>query len=437
MFHSKGRSWPLLIPAFCAFFSSAQSFAAVSPVPTPPPTICIDDKCTQSPSPSPSSSSAIRFNPGHYAWYDGIIYKDGQFANKKTNLLALIDSIANEPAIQGVQVTVQWAVLEGDIAGDYSAGFAFIDEVIARCAKYGKKLMLVFGNYQIGYFSAPGTISFPKYLLSSAYGAVQSANANGYRSGGVVAIPSGTYAFLANGEISAAFWETKVADRVIALQAAYGARYNNNPALEMWSPVANLAFTTPYNTFGYSRAATATQLARILTAARQSFPNTAVRLWIDYFDNDAGTAAVLKQAETVDTTIGGNDVLPNEDITADRVFNGEGGTTDYRGIVPWVSNIAYPELCGKEGTFTPEQLYNHAMNGNSSKGIAPQRPQYFAWVYNVSICSAGSVQRWSTGILPFIRSISGAVSNGLDSTRRSPSSVKASYCPKGYDDGCK
>lgn len=436
----KGNFISFFFAALTGVICSTHVYAAT---PSPPSTICIDGSCTQST--SIGGSKAIKFNPGHYAWYDAIFYKEpSRWSGKRSGLLSFIDSIANEPTIKGVQITVQWSVLEGDTAGTYTGftdsagnqlGFAFIDEVVSRLARYNKKLMLVLGSYQIGGFSAPGELSFPKYLMSTTYGTQQAYNASGYRYGGVVVIPTGSYSYLTNGEITPAFWESRIADRIIALQAAYGNRYNNNAVLEMWSPISNLAFTTPYETFGYTRSATATQTARILSAARSAWPNTAVRLWLDYFDNDAGTAAVISHAASVKAAIGGNDVLPGEDVTADRVFNGESGGTDYRGVIPWVSNVAVPELCGKEGTYTASQLFIHAMDGNANTGIRPQRPQYMAWI--TSEACSGSAQRWSTGILPFIRSINGAVSTGLDSTRRTPETIKSSFCLKGYTDGCK
>lgn len=415
------------------------SICADAAVPAAPPTICIDSNCVTSPTPDIPSSGAIRFHPGHYVDYDGILYLDGNLQSKKAGALAVLDEIANESTVQGVQIALTWAVLEGAKAGDYSAGFALVDELVARAKLRNKKLLLSAINYQIGYFHAPGTISFPAYLMTSAYGPVQSITSSAaYRVGGVVAVPGGVESNLgANGQIASAIWEAPVMDRLIALTQAYGARYKNNPYIEIWSPLTNMAFPGVYNNFGFSSSASSTQVQRMIKAARAAWPNTGLRLWIDYFGTDANTKTVIDAAVAADWIVGGNDVLPKEDVQADRIFNGETFGTDHRGVVPWVSQVAHPELCGKEGTFTPSQLYNHAMQGNLSAGMRPMRPQYFIWIRNTWNCSEGGPQRWSTGILPFIRSINGSVVSGLDSTLTTALSLKSSYCPKGYSDGCQ
>ena len=149
------------------------------------------------------------------------------------------------------------------------------------------------------------------------------------------------------------------------------------------------------------------QFKRLYTASRAAWPNTSLRLAANYVGSDAQTVDLIKFCAALRCAVGGPDVIPSEDIQANSVFSGEGGGTDYRGILPFVAEIQSPELGGHEGTWTPAQLYDHSMNGNASAGINGTRPQYFVWLRNT--WSGGAAQQWSTGILPFIRSINGAV----------------------------
>jgi hypothetical protein len=130
---------------------------------------------------------------------------------------------------------------------------------------------------------------------------------------------------------------------------------------------------------------------------------------------------LIKFCAALRCAVGGPDVIPSEDIQANRVFSGGGGGTDYRGILPFVAEVQSPELGGHEGTWTPAQLYDHSIKGNASVGINGTHPQYFVWLRNT--WSGGAAQQWSTGILPFVQSIKGAVAS--------------TACPSAYTSGCR
>lgn len=107
-------------------------------------------------------------------------------------------------------------------------------------------------------------------------------------------------------------------------------------------------------------------------------------------------ADLLSYCNTYDLAVGGPDVIPKQQIQADRLYMGGAGK-DYRGIMPWVAEVQSPSLGGHEGTFTPQQLYDSGM---------ARQPSHFVWYRNT--WSGGAEQKWDTGILPFIKKVGGA-----------------------------
>jgi hypothetical protein len=207
---------------------------------------------------------------------------------------------------------------------------------------------------------------------------------------------------------------------VIDQMQAYGTRFNSDPYFEMVT-LGETSMAVGQGVDGFSQVNLLAQIKRLYTASRAVWPNTSLRLAANYVGTDAQTADLIAFCAALRCAVGGPDVIPSEDIQANRVFSGGGGGTDYRGILPFVAEIQSPELGGHEGTWTPAELYYHSMNGSASAGINATRPQYFVWLKNN--WSGGPAQQWATGILPFIRSISGAVGS--------------TACPRGYTNGCR
>jgi hypothetical protein len=393
--------------------------------------------------PSAGASTAIRFRPGHYLWPDGIPVLSNA-AVRKAQILSVIGSeVCPNSQVKGIQMHVAWAILEGTSAGDYSAGFAFVDEVVDRLNACGKLLMLVVHDRWFGGSGSDKTIFVPAYLFGATYGAVQSptpcvgTTQSGYRVGGVILSSASACNFTGGLAVMPAIWEAPVMDRLIALAQAYGARYNGNASVEMFSPTEEIAVAVPPS-LGYSHAALGTQIGRLYAATREAWPNTALRLKMNYYGSTSQHCSLMTTLAGLDVAIGGPDTLPAEEITTNELFtNRTGLCADLRGIVPFVSEVQTPQLGGKEGTYTAAQLYTYAMDGGAASGSGatgegllslPVRPQYWVWIQNE--WSGGAAQRWSTGLKPYvIATIDGAVSNGTDSTRRAPSTIP---CPSGY-----
>lgn len=380
------------------------------------------------------AAGVIKFWPGHYAWNLGTFSRTN--ATEQLGLaLAFIDSLASNPNFVGVQIDAFWGALESDTAGVYSApaqggqpiGFYWVDQILTRCAQYGKKLMLNCNNSMYGYSNLND--GYPNYLWhDTSLGPVGQQYTVGartdFREAGVIAAYP---PWIGDEAATAILWEAPVMNRLIALQAAYGARYNGNSNFIMWGPQTNMSHDGSLT--GLNNAGLVTQTNRLIAAGVSAFPNTEKRLWMDYFGDDAGTQAkqVMDVAIAADWGGGGNDVLPVEEPTADAIFNGHLFGNDARGKNAWCSMVSGPELCGKDGTNLPSVLFNHAMDG--SHGIAAMRPQYFSWTQQLSCPS--DLYNWP-GIVTFVNSINGAISNGRDSTRRTPLDVRTNYYPTNY-----
>jgi len=378
--------------ACAAMFSFALLSNVQAAKPNPPEPFCIDDACVATP--APVTGGAKKWHPGHYTWVGELRLQD---AAVQTSVLNFIDTLANEPHVKGIQLIAYWSALEGNTAGSYAQGFATIDKILARLAKYDKYLMLSIQDRTFGASGSDHTRYFPAYIVNgSQYG-----------------ITSTTVG------LAARVWQAPTNDRLIALSKAYAERYNDHPNFEMFT-LAETSLNLSAGTDGFSNPALATQIKRLLDAASKQWPNTNLRVSSNWIGTDALMKDLVDYAAARNVALGGPDVLPREDISANRAFAGALGGTDYRGKSTWVSEIQAPELSGKEGTWTPSQLYSHALNGGGASNAVAQKPQYMIWYMNT--WAGSSPQFWATGILPFIRSVKGAVAT--------------TACPTMYKDGC-
>lgn len=377
----------------------AVTFSALSMAAEPkaPAQICVDATCVTSAAAAASSSNGIKYHPGHYAWFAGNEWYRIDRPTTLAQILSFIDSIANEPTIQGIQITTLWGAIEGDTPGSYK--FDSIDAILARCQLRGKRLMLMVTPSWAGNIDSNYTL-FPKYLVDgSSYG-----------------ISYGTST--EKPTRSTRYWENATMDRYIAMIQAMGRRYNSHPYMEMIS--------FPETAIGDGlQEALLNQMRRLVPATRAVWPNTGLRISANDLWPDSLMSAVFTLGAENATAVGGPDVWPADVTQADRIFVGLDQNQnkvykDYRDIMPWAVEIQSPELAGQ---WTPKQLYDATVNGYSATKYSFTMPsmktKYIIWYVNTG-WTGGSAQAWSTGELPFIRSTGGAVH------------TSASTCPSSY-----
>lgn len=353
-------SRPILLLVLCIL--TMNVFAAK---PQAPSSFCVDGKCAPD-----RTVGKLKWHPGHYMWLD----RNNTSPEIRAMHFKQIDAIANEPAVRGVKLALYWSALE-PVEGDYSAGFKILDEYLAKLKSTNKYLILSVQDRQFGgYDPSPKGLEyfFPAYIITKPeYGLTRMKNG-----------------------ITTRVWQPKTMDRLIALSKALAARYDGHPNFEMYQ-VEETSVAVTRGLDGYSIDALGTQIKRLVSASRGAWRQTIVRLPANFFGSDAQMTDLIRYCAMYGVALGGPDIIPTESIQADRLYMGAGGI-DYRGVLPWISEVQSPSLGGHEGTFTPQQIYDTGMQ---------RAPSHFVWYRNT--WSGGTAQKWDTGILPFIKSVKG------------------------------
>jgi len=310
----------------------------------------------------------IKFHPGYYVELD----QNGSLAQ----WLSTIASIKGSHNVVGVALIQPWSALEfaegvfTSGSGTNAQGFAMVDQLLAACAGGGLHLIL---GYEDRSFGGPTQSMGSEGQLPPYFDTLENGNP-GYN-----AAPLGT---TFNGEglqMIADVLNPTVWAREIALGAAYLSRYDSNPNFEMWrSPeTANSEWTS---TASYDQYIAQYQLW--MPAMRAAGPHTQVSISSN-FVNDAGEFTTLfTGAQQSGIGMGGPDVSLNAGGgnppflgTSNLVFNGYTGGRDWRGTLPWVSEVQWPDINGQGPSFL-NQLYSEAVSGSIESG-GSIGPNYF------------------------------------------------------------
>ena len=299
--------------------------AASSPLPAPPATLCVNGKCTA----TTTSSTGIK-------WHPGVIWNSSQLtpanaANASGSQVqadfALLDSVGSNAGVAGLELYADWSVLEGNTAGDYTAGFALIDAYLAKMASEPnpKHMILVINSYQYGSCNGSVPTSFP--ALPAYFSGVDiGANSMIDVCTGGVANSSRVY--------TAAIWNPVVTARLIALSAAYAARYNSNPNFEMIQPIdetaqylGNAPNPSPGAAAigtvdsGFTFGASVTQAQALYAAMKQQWTQTLVRVPANYLPDyqDSSmeawlTSIISNYNNGRGLIVGGGDTVPEPTI---------------------------------------------------------------------------------------------------------------------------
>jgi hypothetical protein len=288
--------------------------------------------------------------------------------NSKSAHLATISELGKESTIKGVQIRIWWHELEPR-KGVYN--FSSIDAYLSKLKAQPttKRLVVRIMERRFGTSSKSGII--PSYMLTSAY------------NGGVVRTSTG---------YAARLWEPAVMDRLIALYRAIGARYDGNAYFEgVSTEETTLGLRSPAPS-GYTSAKLQTQYTRLATAARKAMPHTNVFFYTNFIGSQSSMEKLIQSFMPLPVGVGDSNVIPGEPTLGQRVWTGVTGG-DYRGRLAIGTSVEAGELGGNHGDFTPKQLNDYAYNTLKSN--------YMFWVYNTWMGDRN--QRWSTGILPFLR----------------------------------
>jgi len=139
----------VFLPSLCA---------AATAIPTPPPSVCLNGKCTTSTSSSPG---AIKFHPG--LWREDATNVYGYESAQITSSANLAET-ASDP---GYVIGLMLGVGLGSITQSYGVyDFTYLDSVYNTLAASGKRLTLRMMWSQIGYYNPGGfnSSAFPAYM---------------------------------------------------------------------------------------------------------------------------------------------------------------------------------------------------------------------------------------------------------------------------------
>lgn len=295
----------------------------------------------------PPSEDGIKLHAGNYA---GATYKFCSSTYDAANL-SLIDEVSAIAEFRGVMVTLHWGCLEGATAGDYSAGFARIDALLNRLnSKTPKRYLML--SITTDEYNAGGTCAalgtsnsnrLPAYIVSMG--------ANGYAS-----CPDSSFKWIAN------FANAATVDRMIALSAAYAARYNEHPLFEGISFIQETASQAHLTNAGYSLSTVSQQLIRLHRAASAHWTKTHVRLPQNYFGSDSQTRALIDGLKDLpNMAFGPPDTYPEEwrsrRFPGNYTYRGRNTSSgsansswsDERGRHAWIAEIQSPDIGDQYG----------------------------------------------------------------------------------------
>jgi hypothetical protein len=299
-----------------------------------------------------------KYNPGHYM--------TPYLGESHSAVLGRADEVCREPALEGLQLKVRWSSLEPK-AGQFD--FKALDDIYERLASCRKRLVVEV--WAVSFDKSRSRDIIPPDLEPHS-------------------LASTNVGYIAK------LWEPQIMDRFVRLYQALGTRYDPKPYFEAIIFTETATGQVDPNS-GYSATAFIQQLLRGLSNIRPAWPQTNILLYANYLrgSTNAQFAQLVAELEKLDIGIGGPDVLPPPDVgtTGERIYRGEIGGVDYRGRMLAGWSVQQAQLGGKQGTWTPKQLYDHCTYTNQCK--------YMFWVRNTTV--GGPEQKWTTGILPFIR----------------------------------
>lgn len=350
---------------------TVQGFAAV---PKAPITLCVDEVCSE-----PPTKAGIKWHPGHYL-LPNMVHSAG---NKLSP--SVITDLADEPAIQGLQLKVNWALIE-PTRGNYN--FSELEAHLAQLEKIGKRYVLQVMDRNFGGSSAQGVL--PPYLATEPGG-------NG-----------GWHVKRRNNVdkgVQARIWVPAVMDRVIALHRALAARFDQEPYFEgIVLSESEVGFTPAEAPSDFEPDNLRDQYVRLYQELPKVWKKTNVFTFINYFQTHERTRALIETAYQNRLALGGPDIKVSESSLswAQNVLIGKrwsgsawvSGGKDYRGkmAVGFAQQVLDPS--GIQAT--PSLVYAAAVKSN---------PWSFAssHVFWTKHHNTTFVQDWGTGALPFLR----------------------------------
>jgi hypothetical protein len=331
-------------------------------------------------------TGSIVFNYGGYLYTDRNDGFDAQIAR--------LPALTGHPGFIGSQMISFWSAWENpNVPGDYTgnwapagtAGFQLMDKILAAHAKLGLQFMWhVSGSYGFAGNNRAAVFDSsvcPTYLGQSTYGANNDVENTGFCGAEWINTKTMTTKYGSGVKCYVRFWDPNVMTRLLAMAAAYGARYDNpNPALnapnsDRLEMVSFIGESTIPTFTGYSDAAAFAQYQRYIPGMRQCFPRKQLRFWGNYFSDSSYAKKIIDLMAQYAWCGGGPDCVNETDPSGrnkTRVFpfnlawRGINPATNqpdptyvnYAGKLPWISEFEPDEEGPRSGGLGAPALGN-------------------------------------------------------------------------------
>jgi len=190
----------------------------------------------------------------------------------------------------------------------------------------------------------------------------------------------------------AKYWLPEVMDRIIALWQAIAAEFDTDPYLEGVN-TDSTATGSAKNSPDFNWPDNVVQLKRQYDAMTAAFDKTVVTVYVDYASGYE--QELIDYARSIGAGTGAPDVQPDGKNSIDSY------KSQMQGLMPLCQAVQTPELCsGSTGVFTPEQIYQYAMN--------TLHLTHMYWIAQSTACDT-STQKYSFqyGIIPTVNNHNG------------------------------
>ncbi len=231
----------------------------------------------------PTTPGVVKWHPGHY-------YAPMTFMRTNPSIMAQVYAeLKATPALRGLQMRFSWSELEAE-EGRYD--FKGIEQVLAELAPMNKQLVILL---ELKSFS-PQTLPVPNYMRTEAY------------EGG--AFPFSTYGQSTPRGYNLKLWNSGVHDRLVALLAELGKRFNGHASFEGIG-LPETAFGQPielvssHDTDKYYD-----NLLDVQRHMRVAFPNTVTYQFVNY--PREMLAGFIDHMRTIGTGLGGPDIFMDD-----------------------------------------------------------------------------------------------------------------------------
>lgn len=351
---------------------------------------------------SGAASSTQKFNPGIYLVPDNSNFQ--MDAGRMSALQTFIASISNRADIVGIMVKMRWASLEGATQGDFTAGFALIDQLIAwlNACTTPKKLFInvIIQTFGAGSAESNPELWYPQYAVTAGHIQTNS----GSMPNTVVKV-----------------WNAATVDVLNAFSLGYGNRYDNNATFGGWTMEGETAIST----MALSELTNLhTQTKRRMTGERAAFPKSELRIYVNYYR--AGDCPDLfAHARITRHAMAGPD--PELPINADGTLNSAAG--NYRpidgarvfiGKINLGNYVDFPDGGIDQRGYLPSMAELEGLGTGGIDGYNEPMDDIFAYMKNelrathmfISTSDDPSLlatQKYTTYTLPLIAATGGAV----------------------------